>query len=130
MRGHVATILTNPQGVMDGVLYESRVREKVGAPASGNSDIGCRGLTVLARPRIQVVEENFVRVEYVLICDRLCDRLRVLQILDGKFEVPEKSTVFKPLDLSEVFEPFRISEIASCFEVTKNIECHGLRCLI
>ena len=93
---------------------------------SGNSDIGCRGLTVLARPRIQVVEENFVRVEYVL----MCDRLRALQILDGKFEVPEKNTVFKPLDLSEVFEPFRISEIASCFEVTKNIECHGLRCLI
>jgi hypothetical protein len=51
-------------------------------------------------------------------------------VFDGKFEVPEKNTVFKPLDLSEVFEPFRISEITSCFEVTKNIECHGLVCLI
>jgi hypothetical protein len=58
--------------------------------------------------------KEFVRVEYVLICDRP----HALQILDGKFEVPEKNRVFKPLDLSEIFEPFRISEITPCFEVT------------
>jgi hypothetical protein len=126
MLGQLGAILTEPQGVMDGVLHESRMRKKVVALTLADGKVRRGRLTILPRPGIHVPEKNSVRVEHVPIGKSL----DMLQMLHGSSEILQKDAMLESFDLAEVFEPFRIPEIASRFEVAENIESHGPRCLI
>src|SRR5580692_11814458 len=117
---HELFILPVVQREIHRELYVLGPREENGALA--DREVGSSYQPVLSRPRIDGFEQNFVRLQDILVRETL-DRG---ETVEGRINAGGERRVLKPPDDVEVFFVGEIAQIPARLEIAERIECHGL----